>query len=120
MDCARPTDRVPNGLLQDAHFSSCVTTCVRRAQQLDDDIQHLKAILQGDPSTTLHGVQSTRLHRLARIFFLDDDGLLRRYPEPHKVVQPYDELGLLHLGRSLYSAFLVRVLAAIYHYLYGH
>ncbi|KAF4648045.1 hypothetical protein FOZ61_003205, partial [Perkinsus olseni] len=120
MDYAKPTERIGTGLLQDSRFTSRVNECVLRAQELDGDTRDLRAILQGKTATSTIGVRATRLQRLSKICFLDDDGLLRRYPEPHRLTQPSNEKGVLHLGRTLYSAFLVRVLAVIFHYLFGH
>ncbi|KAF4678448.1 hypothetical protein FOZ60_016573, partial [Perkinsus olseni] len=120
MDYAKPSDRITEGLLEDSQFTTRVQECVLRSQLEDQDIRDLKTILQGESTTALYGVRATRLQRLSKVCFLDDDGLLRRYPEPHRLTQPHNEKGVLCLGRSLYSAFLIRVLATIFHYLYGH
>ncbi|KAF4730788.1 hypothetical protein FOZ63_028678 [Perkinsus olseni] len=120
MNYAKPTERIDSGQLEDSRFTTCVNDCVLRAQRLDEDTKSLKAILEGKSTTATLGVRATRLHRLSKVCFLDDDGLLRRYPDPRRATETSDEKGLLHLGRTLCSAFLVRVLAVIFHYWYGH
>ncbi|KAF4712417.1 hypothetical protein FOZ62_013132, partial [Perkinsus olseni] len=93
MDYAKPSDRITEGLLEDSQFTTRVQECVLRSQLEDQDIRDLKTILQGESTTALYGVRATRLQRLSKVCFLDDDGLLRRYPEPHRLTQPHNEKG---------------------------
>ncbi|EER14024.1 hypothetical protein Pmar_PMAR005469 [Perkinsus marinus ATCC 50983] len=55
-----------------------------------------------------------------RICYLDQDGLIHRKPSDPDETERDQITGVLYLGESDYSDRIVRLLSAIYHYIYGH
>ncbi|KAF4689705.1 hypothetical protein FOZ60_001207, partial [Perkinsus olseni] len=117
---AAPDGLYEEGILNDADFERCVAACVRRCQSSDDNLRRFKLYLNGDITKGQLGMDATKLQRLGRICYLDQDGLIHRKPSDPDETEREQDTGVLYLGESGYSDRMVRLLAAIYHYIYSH
>ncbi|KAF4650579.1 hypothetical protein FOL47_001042, partial [Perkinsus chesapeaki] len=112
--------RYGEGILHDDEFEECVMVCVRRCQLVDNDLKQFRLFLNGDITKSQLGMKAKVLERLGRICYLDQDGLIHRKPDSSEESEREVATGVLYLGESGYSECMVRLLAAIYHYIYGH
>ncbi|KAF4652560.1 hypothetical protein FOL47_011029 [Perkinsus chesapeaki] len=120
MAYATPDGRYDGELLNDEGFEETVTVCARRCQMVDGELCQFRLYLVGDIAKAQLGLKSTTLERLGRICYVDRDGLVHRRPSSMDESDRLYGKGVLYLGESDYSSCMVRILAVIYHYIYGH
>ncbi|KAF4651231.1 hypothetical protein FOZ61_010640 [Perkinsus olseni] len=130
LEYAKPNDQIRGGLLEGSLLQECINVCVLRCQTTDPDLSIFGAYLRSEVSAKDLGSRATRLRRLKRICYIDDKGIIRRKDDPYRKVGTTQEddigsvltlgRGVIHLGRTRYSRYFVRILAAIEHYSKGH
>ncbi|KAF4647267.1 hypothetical protein FOL47_004841, partial [Perkinsus chesapeaki] len=119
VDTSRGASNAPASTLDDIEFKDRLATCVRRCQAHDDDLSKFKDYLQGKATSTSIGLRRTVFERMSKHCHLDAEGIVRQR-RWYSSAGDDEDGGTIYLGNSTYAYLLLCVLAAIYHYSFGH
>ncbi|KAF4647487.1 hypothetical protein FOL47_004529, partial [Perkinsus chesapeaki] len=118
---AKPVEEVEEELQHDGNYETTLMTCLLRAQSLDKDLRDFNDLLKKKVTANDLRVKGVKLRRLARICYLDENGLIRRHPSPERLRKVEEDVnGVVYLGNNSYTAALIKLLAVIYHYKHLH
>ncbi|EER19874.1 gag/pol/env polyprotein, putative [Perkinsus marinus ATCC 50983] len=117
---ARPNGRVGEGLLNDEDFTTCLRRCVKRCQVSDEDLRQFREYLLKRLKRSELGIRAKVMHRMSKICYIDNDGLVHRRPSSEDEGVREQGRGVVYLGQSEFSEKFIRLLAVVYHYVYTH
>ncbi|KAF4701946.1 hypothetical protein FOZ63_012734, partial [Perkinsus olseni] len=120
VDTSRGSADAPSSTLDDIEFKHRLTVCSRRCQDVDDDLSKFRDYLEGNATSTSIGLRRTVFERMSKHCQLDADGIIRQRRWYSSSVDADEDGGTIYLGNSKYAYLLLCVIAAIYHYSYGH